>query len=459
MRGGTQPTVCLCMIVRDEAELLPRCLQSVQGVVDDIVVVDTGSSDNTARIALGFGARLFHHPWQDSFSEARNWALRQVTSDWVLVLDADEELEREDAGLLRRVIQGKEHHAVFTSVLNYTPYGRTQLYSPRLFRHGTAHYEGIVHNQLVHKGQSIVSSIRIYHCGYALSPEKMNAKYERTTRLLRLQLQQNPQDLFAWYNLVHMYRNRRQFELAARTGHEVLEDLCFGGKETLFVMLCYDVACSYVEIGDLSKAESFCRRALKVNPEFIDALFVLGVVRMKMRQWEKAARAFGSFIEVRARVLASPVLHRFCLGTIDYEFLAYAFLGECVLHLGAGEQARDYFRQAMALFRAWERGWPAAIPPHPDILMQMGNIAVRLGRIEEATELFEKCLGQGMKTAQLLNNLAGCYAKLGKVEEAVTAYRDALRLNPHYEEARRNVQVLLKACAKRAQAVDMPVEA
>lgn len=442
MSANSQPTISLCMIVKDEEELLPRCLQSVQGVVDEIVVVDTGSSDDTARIASDFGARIFYHPWQESFSEARNYALSHVSCDWVLQLDADEELERADANLLRQVVQGTEYHAVFVSILNYMPQGRTQLYYPRLFRRGKAHYEGIVHNQLVYEGRPLLSGIRVHHYGYSLAPEKMCAKYERTTRLLQRQLQQNPQDVFAWYNLIRMYRNRRQFELAARTGHEVLEDLCFEGKDNLFLMICYDVACSYLEIGDLQNAERFCRKALSVNPHYIDALFALGVIQMKLCQWQKAVGAFSSFLDALSRLLASPTLHRLCLGTIDYRFLAYACLGECLLRLHAEEQARGCFEQAMAAFRATQHIWPAGTCPHPDILLQMGNVALRLRRFDEARQLFEECVRLEGATAQLFNNLAGCYAQLGQRDKAIAAYREALRLNPYYEEAHRNVRVL-----------------
>ncbi len=458
MTEGNRHTVCLCMIVKDEEEFLPRCLQSVQGIVDEIVVVDTGSSDHTPRIAEQFGARLFHHPWQNSFSEARNFALQHVTCDWVLQLDADEEFERADGGMLRQVIEREDYHAVFTSILNYMPHGRTQLYYPRLFRRGKAHYEGIVHNQLVYEGPPLLSAIRIYHYGYALTPERMHAKYERTTRLLRLQLQQNPQDVFAWYNLIRMYRNRGEFELAARTGHEVLEDLNFEGKENLFLMTCYDVACSYLEIGQLEKAERFCRKALKVDPEFIDALFALGVTQMKMRQWQKAVGAFCSFLAALRRRLATPQLHRLCLGTIDYEFLAYACLGECLLELDGAERARACFQQAMAAFQAARQVWPSGTCPHPDILLQMGNVAVRLGQFDEARRLFEQCVDQQVESPQLFNNLAGCYAKLGSLERAAAAYRAALRLNPYYEEARRNLLVLERMEGRRATSPAAPVE-
>ncbi len=456
MPSSGTPTVCLCMIVKNEAESLPRCLESVRGVVDEVVVVDTGSTDGTVAVAKQFGAHVYDHPWQDSFSEARNYALQFVKSEWVLQLDADEELERADAPLLRQVVRGQDYHAVYLSILNYMPQGRTQLYYPRLFRRGKAHYEGIVHNQLVYEGRPCLSQIRIYHYGYALSPEKMSAKYERATQLLRRQLQEDPQDVFAWYNLIRAYRNRRQFELAARTGQEVLEDLCFKDKENLFLMICYDVACSFLELGDLRNAELFCRKALEVDRQYIDALFTLGVVYHKMCQWQKAAFALKDYLHALDAWRASPRLHRLSLGSVDHEFLAHALLGECLLQMEAVPQALESFRHALSLYEANSRTWPPEVRPHPDILLQMGNVAIRLQRFEQALSFFQECLDLGVYTPQLFNNLAGCHARLGDLEKARIAYEHALRLNPHYEEAQNNLRVLERLHKARAERLSVP---
>src|SRR4051812_15611125 len=81
------------MIVRDEARCIVRCLESVRDVVDEMVVVDTGSTDDTVSLAEGTGATVYHFAWVDDFAKARNVALTHCTGDWILVLDADEWLE------------------------------------------------------------------------------------------------------------------------------------------------------------------------------------------------------------------------------------------------------------------------------------------------------------------------------------------------------------------------------
>ena len=84
--------ISLCLIARDEEQLLTGALESVYGAVDEIIVVDTGSTDGTREIARNAGALVIDHFWQDDFSAARNEALAHATGDWVLVLDADERL-------------------------------------------------------------------------------------------------------------------------------------------------------------------------------------------------------------------------------------------------------------------------------------------------------------------------------------------------------------------------------
>ena len=91
------------MIVKNEEKLLPQCLESVKDVVDEMVIVDTGSTDDTVAIAENYGARVYFHEWNNSFSEARNHAFehaRGLNPDWFLIMDADEELERKDIPLL-----------------------------------------------------------------------------------------------------------------------------------------------------------------------------------------------------------------------------------------------------------------------------------------------------------------------------------------------------------------------
>jgi glycosyltransferase involved in cell wall biosynthesis len=111
-RGATSEkaadeSITLCMIVKDEEKNIVRCLMSVKPVVDEMIVVDTGSTDRTKEIATALGAKVYDFPWNDDFSAARNFSLSNATGKWILVLDADEVISPRDYGVLRQLVQEK----------------------------------------------------------------------------------------------------------------------------------------------------------------------------------------------------------------------------------------------------------------------------------------------------------------------------------------------------------------
>ncbi len=115
-----RPTLSLAMIVKDEENYLAQCLESVKNLVDEIVIVDTGSQDRTREVAKVFGARVFDFPWNGDFSEARNFSLSKAEGDWILILDADEVIAERDHGIIRELIRGVKRKAYTMITRNYT---------------------------------------------------------------------------------------------------------------------------------------------------------------------------------------------------------------------------------------------------------------------------------------------------------------------------------------------------
>ncbi len=135
-------TISLCMIVKNEEKYLERCLKSVEGVVDEIIIVDTGSTDQTTKISEKFGAKILEYQWNDDFSSARNYSLKNAKCDWILVLDADEELDSQSKDKLREAINYDTGIVNFLYIIEELNALKLQYPQARLFRN----HAGIEYN-------------------------------------------------------------------------------------------------------------------------------------------------------------------------------------------------------------------------------------------------------------------------------------------------------------------------
>jgi len=219
------PRLSLCMIVRDEERCLARCLESVRGVVDEAVVVDTGSRDASPDIARSLGALLRHLPWDGDFAAARNEALRHATGDWVLVLDADEELEATSREAVRRLITSAGVDGYQVRVRSLLPpgdlYRYEDSYLTRLFRRRPEYrYEQPIHEQvrpsIERAGGRVVETgqVTIIHHGYAWPlAQGGEPRAGRNLKLLRAAADRYPSDPYLRYQLGATYKalgdNRR----------------------------------------------------------------------------------------------------------------------------------------------------------------------------------------------------------------------------------------------------------
>lgn len=203
-------TVSLCMIVRNEEAHLSQCLTSVQPYVDEIIVVDTGSQDQTPSIAKQFGAQVYRFEWKDHFAEARNYALKRARGDWLLVLDADERLLPVDAELFRRLLTDDSASGYYV-LIRHLRSNKPDDYETdsvcRLFRNlpGVS-YQGRVHEDI---GKSLNlryphlsikrSELAVSHYGYLREDAQAEHRSERNLKLLERAVREDSDPFFYRY--------------------------------------------------------------------------------------------------------------------------------------------------------------------------------------------------------------------------------------------------------------------
>ncbi len=209
-------TLSLCMIVRDEEEMLPRCLEAIKDGVDEMVIVDTGSRDKTVEIAESYGARVLHHTWTGDFGEARNVGLDAATGDWLIIVDADEVFVGDDAKRLHDLKGQTWREAFFVEEINYTgdlDDGTAAKHNAlRMIRNRPEHrYLGTVHEQLAHHLPGYLperlerTDIRMEHFGYLGSVREEKGKTDRNMQLLLDQLEEEPESGFVHFNVASEY--------------------------------------------------------------------------------------------------------------------------------------------------------------------------------------------------------------------------------------------------------------
>ena len=190
------------MIVRDEASSLARAIASFAGVADEIVVVDTGSKDDSIAVGEGAGAKVVRHEWQESFALARNVGFDACTGDWIFVLDADERLLRESRDEVRRLVDTGTAQGYLVTRRDLTPSGYSEMRFMRLGKRGDQRLVGRIHEHFEPAWTDVkTSEILIEHDGYL--GEKNAARLVRNVRLLDLELQDRPRQAYYLADLTH----------------------------------------------------------------------------------------------------------------------------------------------------------------------------------------------------------------------------------------------------------------
>ncbi|WP_164545417.1 TPR domain-containing glycosyltransferase [Paenibacillus albus] len=368
----------------NEEDVLDRCLRSVQGLADELVVTDTGSSDRTVEIATSYGARVVRHTWTDDFAAARNEGLDAARTIWVLVLDADEQLAaRVGRAEIRELLRKSDSDAYRVAVLSQYGNGEGESLTHeavRLFRADCGfRYTGVIHEQLVLPRSGVMAGVdgrpcglTLLHDGYLPEAIARKGKAQRNLRLIEKVLRQTPDDAF------HLYNKG--------------------------VTLC-----------QLNKPEDACGAfalAYLVVPAGAPYRPTL------VRDWAKALLAEGRADE------AAAMLYREVDRYGDYPDVQLLY-GDCLMRQHRVVDARSAYEAALEAGRA--AGSAAA-----RYVVEAGAGSYRarcglaqaesaLGRADSAQRLFEAAAGEAPRYAPALAGWADSLQAAGKSDEAIRA--------------------------------------
>jgi len=350
----SEPTISLCMIVKDEERLLPQCLESVRESVDEIIIVDTGSIDNTVRIAESYGAHIYFHPWEGDFSKHRNQAVSYATKEWIFQIDADEVLLAGCGKIVREAIKNESIDSVYVTIKSAFDNSRGEAAHNfiRIFRNnGVIRYEGRVHNRIVGERASKIYPITILHEGYNLPPEESRKKFDRTTNLLKKEIEENPQHPRAYHYLAASYLSENMYDEAIDAAVKAItlaEEQNY--PDFIYLWSHFIAGISYLKTNKVDEAEEICLRAISKSPKHLDSHYLLTIIYFDKGNWGELLYHSNEYLALLDRVQRAPgefgpMVHN----TINHQWRVHLHRAFAFTELGEKEKATEPFSRAFDL--------------------------------------------------------------------------------------------------------------
>ena len=458
--------VSLCMIVKNEADKLADCLQSVADLVDEMIVVDTGSTDATRQIAADLGAKVILFDWVDDFSAARNESLRHATGEWAFWLDADERLDESNRVKLKTVITGLQEEKIAyvmrqVSVAADGSGSAMSVDQVRLFRRDTgARWQYRVHEQILLSLRQLGHDVRftdiaISHIGYQ-DEQFSDKKLERNLRLLHVQDADQPNDPITLYHLGLAYGQQgRTTEALAHLRRSLeLAPPDYSIRPKLFTML----GRGHHRLQQRAEALAICRTGLQNFPDDVELLFLQGLLLHEENDYAAAAVSL-------ERLLTTRPQGRFtALDAGLRTYKARNLLGEVYHALARYDEAETAWRTVIAEQPQFQPAWlllgdlivkqsrwadldqlttaPSAHHPiESDFLRARGYIAQK--KLTEAQSLLERVVNHSPKLLKAWLLLSRTLLQQGEnLPAAEKALSEVLSLAPDHREATENLQRL-----------------
>jgi len=437
-------TLSLCMIVKNETGNIAECIRSVKPVVDEIIVVDTGSVDNTREIAEKLGAKVFEFPWIDDFAAARNESIRHATGDYILWLDADDRISPEDRKrlkLLKERLLFSRDMACMLRILNQKTDGETAVsYQLRIFPNVKgACFEGCVHEQIAPSlnrlGIKVVEEdVHILHTGYE-DEETIKAKAERNLHILLNAGKDRDKTPLENYHLAQSYFGIKNYTRCI----ECLERAMAGGKkESFYKHLFSMIAECYLRLGEGELAVKNLQSGISEFPDSGFLRYVLGAVLTQLERYEEAIPFLRKAAEVGIEIEGYPVL-------LNVKSLLPYYYGKSLEGVGRLEEAAGAYERVLEVD-----------PGNVDTLRAFGFLMSKLGKFEKAINFFEKAKKNSPNVERgIWLALAKLYLFFKKGEAAIGLYSELIEQDPGDADALAGL-VMSKRKKKKNKAEILP---
>lgn len=430
--------ISLCMIVKNEEDVIQECLLSASGLVDEIIIIDTGSTDSTIEKigALNLSnVRIEKFEWVNDFSKARNRSLDFATKEWILILDADEVLTYKSKMDLENFVL-KDGNSVYTIGI-YNHVGKSNvIYSNvmfRLFKKAGAYFEGSIHEKLNITGSVRVTNFAtipndicsIEHYGYSDEIVKKKNKAERNIDISLKELDKNPKDDLRWYNLAAAYLMERNYEEALKCFVEV-ERLSVGITKSYHIDAVFKRVDCLIKLERFEDAKTFMQNYSK--NEYItlypDYYYFLGKSYQSMKLYSQALDCFKEALTKDNSKLSFSVK-----GTNSY--ISLIEIGRVYMSIGQTQEGIEYILKG--IFHD-ENLQLQGIDDVREYLTRNGAVEIldRLRSLEIKHKVIVACKS---RDKNYIKEIATKYVEEGKFKEAKEVL---LKYDPSFDEIELN---------------------
>lgn len=293
------------MIVKNEEKNIKRCLDSIESIADEIIIVDTGSNDETLNICSNYNAKVINHKWKNDFSEARNVSLEYATKDYILFLDADEEISKEDLGKLKALLSSKKlsegYFFRLTNIINGTEVGEYVVF--RFFKNKRKYrFRGKVHEQIAnciqkHNKDKCIENIdiKIYHYGYDPNKVNIESKHKRNMGILNTYTEEE-KDAYYFYVLGNEYARITDFKSAIESYEKSLDLMELKYNYVFYPYLILNIVKAYSNEKQFYESIKFIEEIRLSIPNFKDLYFMECLAYIECGKISKALECLNKYI-------------------------------------------------------------------------------------------------------------------------------------------------------------------